>query len=583
MLCTQPRRISAVGVAQRVASERCEAIGRTVGYRIRLESRCGPETRLEFVTTGILLRRLQSDPKLAGISHVVVDEVHERSAQADFLLVILRDLLAANPDLRVILMSATLDGSDFQAYFSDFAVGAVSIPGFTHPVELRYLEDAVLATGYFPQGRFRSAQPRRRADAKPAGPARVAEALRWMQEDVIDFDLIEALLLHTVQQDGDGEAGAILVFLPGLGEIRKLEKRVRESGALACMWPVSLHSSLPPNSQKQVFRAAPPGKRKLVLSTNIAETSITIADVVTVIDCGRVKEMRFDAARNLGILEEVWISRASAAQRSGRAGRVRPGQAWRLYPRQLHDHRMAAAAVPELCRAPLSDVILQIELLELGDPAAFLSKALTPPKRKAVADALASLVELGALEATGGLTPLGFHLARLPVDPRLGKILVFGAMFRALDPVLTIAAILSHRSPFLMSPGGDESRRQFAGTSMSDHIAALRAYEGWAAATGGTTPAKRPVCHQWKAGACSRGDSCRFAHNDEGLVMGGGGDDGWAYCRSKSLAFQVLGQVRALREQLRGHLVDAGFACGDDQRDNEVGRLLCAPPEARRC
>jgi ATP-dependent RNA helicase DHX57 len=381
IICTQPRRISALGVAERVATERCCKVGSLVGYQIRLESKRSRDTRLLFCTTGVLLRRLMDDTELDGISHVVVDEVHERTIDGDFLLVILKRLCARRRDLRVVLMSATADADKFSQYFGGCKV--VTIPGFTHPVREVFLETALSMTGQLigrgsPYALSRDAFLRRKkafeatgeflaaianGDEDEAGDGSAAQqdasdkgkderldhvqiSLLNVDESKINYDLMEGLLeyMHgdsTYDTDNRGTKGSVLVFLPGIAEIQRAYDRVQDlsrKGSAGALWPVPVHGSLSPADQKKVFQKPPGGARKVVLATNICETSITIDDCIAVIDTGRAREMTYDAHSGLSRLQDAWVARAAATQRQGRAGRVRPGVCFRY-----HHHAYAYA------------------------------------------------------------------------------------------------------------------------------------------------------------------------------------------------------------------------------------------------
>jgi ATP-dependent RNA helicase DHX36 len=285
MIVTQPRRISAIGVAERVSAERCEKVGETTGYSIRLENKRSSKTRILLCTTGILLRRLQCDPDLASISHIFVDEVHERDLNTDFLLIILKDLLARRKSLKLVLMSATLNADAFSSYFGGCPV--VSIPGRTHPVTEYRLEDVLMLTGYDVRPgsdyALKTSSDKSRSPSKsklrqlyhPKYPSSVINSLETVDESVINYELLAALLEHI----GSGsEEGAILVFLPGMAEITKaietLYKTPLFQSSKVVIYP--LHSSLSTAEQTSVFDVPPIGVRKIVVSTNIAETSITI-------------------------------------------------------------------------------------------------------------------------------------------------------------------------------------------------------------------------------------------------------------------------------------------------------------------
>ena len=537
---TQPRQISAVGVAERVADERGERIGQSVGYQIRLESKKSASTRLLFCTTGILLRRLQGDSKLEGVSHIVVDEIHERSIDSDFLLIILKELMINRPDIKIVLMSATLNAELFSGYFTTPAgepSPAIHIPGFTHPVTEHYLEDCLEMTGYVvdPTGDYAkegavdarhagggggvavrgvgghttkdmARQFEKEGGAEEAARQQLASfkdedrirklydgysdttiaSLQVVDDSKINYELIEQLIVHITAPENADEfpEGAILVFLPGLMEITtlydQLGSNAQELPRERCQI-LPLHSTLSTQEQQRVFERMPRGVRKVVLSTNIAETSVTIDDVVFVIDCGRHKENRFDPINRMPQLMETWVSRANSRQRRGRAGRVRPGHAFFLFSRE-RSKNMAEYQTPEMLRVPLDELCLQIKLLDLGEVAEFLGRAIEPPAAEAVAEAIKGLQELQALDLREYLTPLGYHLASLPVHVRIGKILLFGTIFRTLDPTLTIAAGLSFRSPFVAPfekrEEADKARKAFA-VQRSDHLTLLKAYDGW--------------------------------------------------------------------------------------------------------
>jgi HrpA-like RNA helicase len=516
MVCTQPRRISAMGVADRVASERVEKVGGTVGYQIRLESRRSAKTRLLLCTTGVLLRRLQCDPLLEGVSHIFVDEIHERDLSTDFLLIILRGLVKKRPKLRLVLMSATLNALMFAEYFSS-TTGAhtpiVEIPGRAFPVKDFYLETALELTGHRIDSTHECARKGGKGKGKGKGkggsagskgktgeePPRLSKgemkaklpkgvsdqtvrSLLAVDEELINYELIKDLVQHIVENSDDG---AILIFLPGLKEIQQCYEQLQADAGDLAVEPYALHSSLSTADQKAVFGRPAQGLRKVVVATNIAETSITIDDVIYVIDAGRVKENRYDHEKNMASLVETWVSLASAKQRRGRAGRVQPGVCYHLFSSITRD-RLSEYTVPEMHRVPLHEMVLQIKVLDLlgGDAETFLGQAVTPPGEQAVRTALDTLRRLQAIDATteDRLTPLGYHLATLPVDPCLGKILLYGAIFRILDPCLTIAACMSFRSPFFspleVRELADEKKRAF-NKGESDHLTLLNAYDSW--------------------------------------------------------------------------------------------------------
>ena len=410
IIVTQPRRIAAIALAERVAVERGGRAGGTVGYAVRLESKASADTRLLYCTTGVLLSQLRDDPALHAVSHVIVDEVHERSLDSDFLLIVLRDALAASPHLKVVLMSATVNADQFANYFSQPAaagggkhhaakgggggkrrpVGLLSIPGRTFPITDFSLEDAIEQSGYVARGKVllrgddadEELAPLMEAQADGADSAaaaggeggegaggesaggyskRTMEALRRLPAAQVPAELV-AMLLSKLDSDDDetaSERGAALIFLPGVPEIRRLSTELARSPG-AHRWTLfSLHGELPAAEQRKVFGPPPRGTRKVILATNVAETSLTIDDVTVVIDSGRVKQSTYDALNAAAQLVETWAPKASRRQRRGRAGRTREGQYWSLYSR-AQERRLPEEAPPEILRVPLENLYLQV-------------------------------------------------------------------------------------------------------------------------------------------------------------------------------------------------------------------------------
>ncbi|KEQ90902.1 hypothetical protein AUEXF2481DRAFT_70679 [Aureobasidium subglaciale EXF-2481] len=480
IICTQPRRISALGLADRVADERCVKVGEEVGYSIRGESKQKPgTTKITFVTTGVLLRRLQTSggkqqdvvDALADVSHVVIDEVHERSLDTDFLMVLLRDVLQVRKDLKLILMSATLDAEIFKSYFAgNMSVSTVEIQGRTHPVQDIYLDDILRMTGF-------AGGITEEGDEDGGKEPTMGAALRSVGMK-INYDLISDTV-QTIDEQLGSQDGGILIFLPGVAEIDRTLKTLQH---LHHIHALPLHASLQPAEQKRVFPPAPAGKRKVICATNVAETSITIEDIVAVIDSGRVKETSFDAANGMTKLEEVWASRAACKQRRGRAGRVRAGTCYKLYTKQAESTKMAERPDPEILRVPLEQLCLSVKAMGVLDVPSFLARAITPPSTLAVSGALTTLHRMGALDGAE-LTALGRHLSSIPANLRCGKLLIYGAVFGCLDACLTIASILTARSPFVSPPARrDEAktaRLTFAPGGQGDLLCDLRAFELW--------------------------------------------------------------------------------------------------------
>ncbi|MBA0801609.1 hypothetical protein Gohar_011963, partial [Gossypium harknessii] len=431
IICTQPRRISAMAVSERVAAERGEKLGESVGYKVRLEGMKGRDTRLLFCTTGILLRRLLVDRDLRGVSHVIVDEIHERGMNEDFLLIVLKDLLPRRPELRLILMSATLNAELFSSYYG--GAPTIHIPGFTYPVRAHFLENILEMTGYrltpynqiddYGQEKMWKMQKQAQSfkkrksqltsavedvleDADFRGCSlRTRESLSCWNPDSIGFNLIEHVLFHIVRKE---RPGAVLVFMTGWDDINSLKGQLQAHPLLGDPSKVLLlacHGSMPSSEQRLIFEKPEDGVRKIVLATNMAETSITINDVVFVVDCGKAKETSYDALNNTPCLLPSWISKAAARQRRGRAGRVQPGECYHLYPKCVYD-TFADYQLPELLRTPLQSLCLQIKSLELGGITEFLSRALQPPELLSVQNAVEYLKIIGALDENENLTVL---------------------------------------------------------------------------------------------------------------------------------------------------------------------------------
>ncbi|KAM8850628.1 ATP-dependent RNA helicase DHX30 [Spinachia spinachia] len=465
VLVTQPRRISAVSVAHRVAQEMGPALRSSVGYQVRLESR-PPEHSggsLLFLTVGVLLRKLQSNPSLKGISHVVVDEVHERDINTDLLLALLRSSLKENPDLRVVLMSATGDKQRLSEYFGGCPV--VKVPGFMHPVRDIYLEEVLTEMGRPPAAR-RRVQTDKRGGKEEVGP---------------DVDLVADVIEHI---DKCGEPGALLCFLPGWQDIRAVQEKLEEkrhfsSGAQMIL---PLHSSLSVADQQGVFQRPQVGQRKIVLATNLAETSITIDDIVHVVDAGTHKEHQYDPRTRVSCLDTVWVSHSNVTQRKGRAGRCQPGRSYHLFPREQLDS-MTEFPTPEILRTPLESLVLQAKIHSPNCKAVdFLSQVLDSPEQRAVGDAVQNLQDIGVLDKTESLTPLGERVACMSCDPRLAKVLVLSAMFRCVLPMLSVAACLT-RDPFYNSLQNrsliNTVKENLSDNSYSDFLVFIRAVLGW--------------------------------------------------------------------------------------------------------
>ncbi len=436
----QPRRLAARSVAHQIARLRDVPLGGEVGYQVRFDSKVGRDTRLVVETTGIMLRRLLDDVALDGIGAVVLDEFHERTIEMDLVLgLLVRVQQTLRPDLRIVVMSATLAAEPVARLLGGHKPGArgcpiVSAHGRLFPVEVRY-------------------------------------GKRGEQRELVD------LVAAAVPESLEHTDGHVLVFLPGVGEIMRCEQALapladREGHAL-----FTLFGDLPPEEQDRVL--ADVGRRKIILSTNVAETSLTIPGITAVIDSGTARQMRVAAATGLPRLELIPISRAAADQRAGRAGRTGPGICRRLWDEASHHHR-AAAETPEALRGDMAGPLLQ--LLALGEQAAF--PWLDEPPPEAMANARALLVQLGAIEAredaADRITPLGTELVRLPAHPRLARLLLAGGRHGVLRETSIAAALLSERDPFRTGSHGRRGPRDRmtvrTRSDVVDRVTALQAF-----------------------------------------------------------------------------------------------------------
>jgi ATP-dependent RNA helicase DHX36 len=481
-----------------VASERAEELGVSVGYQIRLEKVAPRKVGcINFCTTGVLMKFMEIDPALNDYSHIIIDEIHERNVQTDICLALIKQIVRYRKNLKIILMSATLNAESFSQYFNDCP--KIHIEGFTHAVQDLYLEDVLEETGFNNFQRPRK-EPvwvqhkmhnKRRADDFEVIVGNYASSLRGRysqstincllnpQTEFIDPGFIETLIHHISYNK---PAGAILVILPGYSVISKLFENLQASpqfpSSKFVIYP--LHSLLTGSDQRSIFIRPPEGVRKIILATPLAETSITIDDVVYVINAGKMRKPSFDFDRNAKVLEDQWITKANETQRRGRAGRVQPGVCYHLYSR-ARSNSLEAFEQPEILRIRLEEVLLTIKVLCIKNIKPFLSTLIDIPTDKAVDPSINLLQRLGALTDNEELTPLGLHLARLAVHPQIGKMLLFSSIFSCFDPISSVAAALSFKSPFYNVMGKEDqcnnAKRRFSNDS--DQLAAANAMKEW--------------------------------------------------------------------------------------------------------
>ncbi|KAJ0910906.1 putative hydrolase [Helianthus annuus] len=489
IVCTQPRRISAISVAERISFERGENIGESVGYKIRLENKGGRHSSIVFCTNGVLLRVLvKAGNSRAGkekstkmvkdafpdITHIIVDEIHERDRFSDFMLTIIRDMLPLYPHLRVVLMSATLDAERFSQYFGGCPI--IRVPGFTYDVKKLYLEDVLLLL------KSKSTKVGHRDDRTTK--TNIDDDSELTEDYKVALD--EAI---NIAWSSD-EEGAILVFLPGWDDINKARDKLTSSSFFkdtSKFLILALHSMVPSSEQKKVFKRPPHGCRKIILSTNIAETAVTIDDVVFVIDSGRMKEKSYDPYNKVSTLQSSWISKASAKQREGRAGRCQAGICYHLYSK-LRAASLLEFQVPEIKRTPIEELCLQVKLL---DPSCkiedFLKKTLDPPVSESIQNAITILQDIGALSPDEELTELGEKLGSIPVHPLTSKMLLFAISMNCLDPALTLACANDYRDPFTLPMLPNDKKKATAAKcelaslygSHGDQLAVIAAFECW--------------------------------------------------------------------------------------------------------
>lgn len=429
VILLQPRRLAARAVARRIAQLRDGRVGDEVGYQVRFDSCVGRDTRLIVATTGILLRRLLDDVELNGVGAVVLDEFHERTIEMDLVLgLVLRVRQTLRPDLRIVVMSATLAAEPVARLLGNCPI--VHAEGRRFPVQVRY---------------------QRRGEQRPIA------------------DLVAATVPEAVRET----TGHVLVFLPGVGEILRTQDALAPMAERQGLALVPLFGDLPAEQQDRAL--ADLGQRKIILATNVAETSLTIDGVTAVVDSGQARQMHVSPTTGLPRLELVPISQASAEQRAGRAGRTAPGICWRLWDESSHRGR-PVAETPEILRSDLAEPLLH--LFALGERGEF--PWLDAPPAEAVDNARRLLTMLGAIDADDRMTELGEELARLPAHPRLGRLLLAGARHGVLRETSVAAALLSERDPFRSAQHGRKGPRDYGTvrtrSDVVDRVVALQAF-----------------------------------------------------------------------------------------------------------
>lgn len=492
IVVTQPRKIGASSIARWISKERSWTLGGLVGYQVGLEKIATEDTRLIYMTTGVLLQKIVSAKSLMEFTHVFIDEVHERTEEMDFLLLVVRKLLRTNSRfVKVILMSATINCKEFADYFAVPVQNKMNpayvfeVEGKPHTIEEYYLNDL----GHI----YHSGLPPYRLE-EPVITKDVYEVAVSLIQMFDDLDVNESGNKTWSGAQFVSERSSVLVFLPGLGEINYMHELLTNMiHKRLQVYP--LHSSVTLEEQNNVFLSPVPGYRKIILSTNIAESSVTVPDVKYVIDFCLTRTLVCDEDTNYQSLRLSWASKTSCDQRKGRAGRVSKGYCYRLIHRDFWDSSIPDHVVPEMLRCPLGSTILKVKLLDMGEPRALLATALSPPSLSDIERTILLLKEVGALAVSGQredenphdgeLTFLGRVLAQLPVSQQLGKLIVLGHVFGCLDECLIIAAALSLKNfftmPFRQHLDGYRNKVHFSGSSKSDCLALVEAFKAWQA------------------------------------------------------------------------------------------------------
>ncbi|KAJ4351780.1 uncharacterized protein N0V89_007123 [Didymosphaeria variabile] len=492
---TQPRRIAATSVGARVAEELGCQLGQEVGYSIRFEDVTSEKTKIKFLTDGLLLREMLVDPLLKRYSVVMVDEAHERSISSDILLSLLKKVLRARPDLRVVVSSATLDAEKFLDFFASDQGGTinmkedygtiVSIEGRTHPVDIFYTSSPT--------------------------------------NNYIEQAVDTAMSIHTNESDGD-----ILLFVTGREEIDDTIDMIADHIAdlppgSKTLQPLPLYAGLPTDQQMYVFQKPGENVRKIIVATNIAEASVTIDGIIYVIDTGYVKLRTYDPAVGIERLNVVPVSKASATQRAGRAGRTRPGKCYRMYTEAAFE-ALEPATFPEIQRSNLAPVVLQ--LMNLGIQNVIRFDYLSNPPSALVVRALDLLFSLGAVDIHGRLTkPLGARMAELPLEPMLARTLLNAPSFGCFSEMLSISAMMTLQGTAFVAHDGNQkllekARRRFA-VKEGDHITLYNVYQAF------TNPAVGKQSSQW--------------------------------CRENCLNYKAMLKAVSVRKQLRNYLDRMGI------------------------
>ncbi|RKF83081.1 putative pre-mRNA-splicing factor ATP-dependent RNA helicase prp43 [Golovinomyces cichoracearum] len=478
--CTQPRRVAAMSVAQRVANEMDVKLGEEIGYCIRFEDVTGPETILKYMTDGMLLREAMHDHDLTRYSCIILDEAHERTLATDILMGLLKEIALRRPDLKIVIMSATLDAQKFQTYFNNAPL--LAVPGRTHPVEIFYTPEP--------------------------------------ERDYVEAALRTVCQIHATEPEGD-----ILLFLTGEEEIEdacrrislEADEMIRETD-VGPMKVYPLYGTLPPQQQQKIFEPSPPPLRiggppgrKVIVSTNIAETSLTIDGIVYVVDPGFSKQKVYNPRIRVESLLVSPISKASAQQRAGRAGRTRPGKCFRLYTEAAFKEELIEQTHPEILRSNLANTVLELKKLGIDDLVHF--DLMDPPAPETLMRALEELNYLACLDDEGELTTLGKLASELPLDPALAVMLISSPEFYCSAEILSLTALLSVPQIFVRPANArkraDEMKALFTHPD-GDHLTMINVYHAFKSPEAQSNPKEWCHKHYLSLRALQSADSVRL-------------------------------------------------------------------------
>jgi pre-mRNA-splicing factor ATP-dependent RNA helicase DHX16 len=479
--CTQPRRVAAISVANRVAVEVGTKIGRRVGYSVRFESSMSDDTEIEYMTDGLALRQLLTDPLLSSYSVIILDEAHERTLATDILMSLLKEICLARPDFRLVIASATLAAQKFSEYFHQSPI--LNVPGRAFPVTKAH-----------------STQP---------------------EANYLSAAVTTIFQIHLGSGSTSEVKGDILVFLTGQDEILACESYISDTQKkLGSRSPplivAPVYGALPSEAQQLIFNPAPPGSRKVVLATNIAETSLTIDGISFIIDAGLEKQLSYNSSTGMDSLVTVPCSRASAEQRAGRAGRTGPGMAFRLYTKYAFYHELPENTLPEILRINLDGPVLTLKAMGIHDILHF--DFMDAPPVEALASSLENLYGLGYLDSNGAVTKLGRRASELPLDPRLAKVLLTAESLGCVDEIITLVAMVQEAGTLFFAPKDKKVAAEHAKARFSSSVAT----------TGGDLITFLNVWNE-------------FVENDYSVL----------WCRDNFLDYRGLNRVRDVSDQLK--------------------------------